>query len=435
MKRRYKKSKQNDPLPEEPKETKKSIPTKEILKQLNNKVQIDLLDKGQQTLLNYKFIIDSFEKAYKAFNNNDESTKEELLKVLNEVNKARIGQEKKYINAQKELKPIEKDSKSSEDLYNLKMKKLKDKKNIYEKIVEKAKKTEEERLNIPNIYKEKIEKLVKETEDFIHEKQDEVNNMSEERRALIDINKQYRDEIKKYYEEGEQLKEGFEQMFKEAQQAINMLEGGGNPLNKVLDMFKNNSGENMLFKSSQLKSTLETYQKQNKEIEDMKIKGRNEYERIKKEIDDKAHESILLCAENQELKNLINNADKEEAKKLMDERSKILQKLEMMQNLGRKYEEQIDELSQVKKKKKKNKHNKKNKKKKKDNACAHDHDHDHEHSHDHGHEHGHAEQPNVEDEEEKEEEDEEKEEEEKPKKINNSINQINQINQITFSDN
>jgi hypothetical protein len=370
---------------------------KEQIKNCKLYLNLDLSSKSAGGLLPYKFILDSLSKSLENKDKTDEDSYNKLREIFISVNKAnfdiKIGNIKK-----KNEKPNKIDLDEAEGLFQQKHKVYEERKNFYNKLVEKGNKLQEDRNDMIKSYEEKKQKLIDESNDYVKNLQKETDPENPERKKLLEENENLKKQIQDTIQEGLKMKDDFDKMLKDSGLSLDNLEKTkGLDIQNTLNQFQEKTTSQIMLNTS-LKTQLLEIKGKNAELERFKVTAENQCEQFEKEIKNKVDESMKLSYENLDMQNRIqaSSQNKVEVLNLIKEQQALLKKINMMKSLNTKYIKQYEELTGEKiSKKKKKKKNKNKNKKKKDNTnstssttTGHDHEHD-EHCHDHEHEHEH----------------------------------------------
>jgi len=368
---------------------------KEQIKNCKLYLNLDLSSKSAGGLLPYKFILDSLSKSLENKDKTDEDSYNKLREIFISVNKAnfdiKIGNIKK-----KNEKPNKIDLDEAEGLFQQKHKVYEERKNFYNKLVEKGNKLQEDRNDMIKSYEEKKQKLIDESNDYVKNLQKETDPENPERKKLLEENENLKKQIQDTIQEGLKMKDDFDKMLKDSGLSLDNLEKTkGLDIQNTLNQFQEKTTSQIMLNTS-LKTQLLEIKGKNAELERFKVTAENQCEQFEKEIKNKVDESMKLSYENLDMQNRIqaSSQNKVEVLNLIKEQQALLKKINMMKSLNTKYIKQYEELTGEKiSKKKKKKKNKNKNKKKKDNtnstssiSTGHDHEHD-EHCHEHEHEH------------------------------------------------
>ena len=370
---------------------------KEQIKNCKLYLNLDLSSKSAGGLLPYKFILDSLSKSLENKDKTDEDSYNKLREIFISVNKAnfdiKIGNIKK-----KNEKPNKIDLDEAEGLFQQKHKVYEERKNFYNKLVEKGNKLQEDRNDMIKSYEEKKQKLIDESNDYVKNLQKETDPENPERKKLLEENENLKKQIQDTIQEGLKMKDDFDKMLKDSGLSLDNLEKTkGLDIQNTLNQFQEKTTSQIMLNTS-LKTQLLEIKGKNAELERFKVTAENQCEQFEKEIKNKVDESMKLSYENLDMQNRIqaSSQNKVEVLNLIKEQQALLKKINMMKSLNTKYIKQYEELTGEKiSKKKKKKKNKNKNKKKKDNTnstssttTGHDHEHD-EHCHEHEHENEH----------------------------------------------
>ena len=370
---------------------------KEQIKNCKLYLNLDLSSKSAGGLLPYKFILDSLSKSLENKDKTDEDSYNKLREIFISVNKAnfdiKIGNIKK-----KNEKPNKIDLDEAEGLFQQKHKVYEERKNFYNKLVEKGNKLQEDRNDMIKSYEEKKQKLIDESNDYVKNLQKETDPENPERKKLLEENENLKKQIQDTIQEGLKMKDDFDKMLKDSGLSLDNLEKTkGLDIQNTLNQFQEKTTSQIMLNTS-LKTQLLEIKGKNAELERFKVTAENQCEQFEKEIKNKVDESMKLSYENLDMQNRIqaSSQNKVEVLNLIKEQQALLKKINMMKSLNTKYIKQYEELTGEKiSKKKKKKKNKNKNKKKKDNTnstssttTGHDHEHD-EHCHEHEHEYEH----------------------------------------------
>ena len=370
---------------------------KEQIKNCKLYLNLDLSSKSAGGLLPYKFILDSLSKSLENKDKTDEDSYNKLREIFISVNKAnfdiKIGNIKK-----KNEKPNKIDLDEAEGLFQQKHKVYEERKNFYNKLVEKGNKLQEDRNDMIKSYEEKKQKLIDESNDYVKNLQKETDPENPERKKLLEENENLKKQIQDTIQEGLKMKDDFDKMLKDSGLSLDNLEKTkGLDIQNTLNQFQEKTTSQIMLNTS-LKTQLLEIKGKNAELERFKVTAENQCEQFEKEIKNKVDESMKLSYENLDMQNRIqaSSQNKVEVLNLIKEQQALLKKINMMKSLNTKYIKQYEELTGEKiSKKKKKKKNKNKNKKKKDNTnstssttTGHDHEHD-EHCHEHEDEHEH----------------------------------------------
>ena len=368
---------------------------KEQIKNCKLYLNLDLSSKSAGGLLPYKFILDSLSKSLENKDKTDEDSYNKLREIFISVNKAnfdiKIGNIKK-----KNEKPNKIDLDEAEGLFQQKHKVYEERKNFYNKLVEKGNKLQEDRNDMIKSYEEKKQKLIDESNDYVKNLQKETDPENPERKKLLEENENLKKQIQDTIQEGLKMKDDFDKMLKDSGLSLDNLEKTkGLDIQNTLNQFQEKTTSQIMLNTS-LKTQLLEIKGKNAELERFKVTAENQCEQFEKEIKNKVDENMKLSYENLDMQNRIqaSSQNKVEVLNLIKEQQALLKKINMMKSLNTKYIKQYEELTGEKiSKKKKKKKNKNKNKKKKDNTnstssttTGHDHEHD-EHCHEHEHEH------------------------------------------------
>ena len=368
---------------------------KEQIKNCKLYLNLDLSSKSAGGLLPYKFILDSLSKSLENKDKTDEDSYNKLREIFISVNKAnfdiKIGNIKK-----KNEKPNKIDLDEAEGLFQQKHKVYEERKNFYNKLVEKGNKLQEDRNDMIKSYEEKKQKLIDESNDYVKNLQKETDPENPERKKLLEENENLKKQIQDTIQEGLKMKDDFDKMLKDSGLSLDNLEKTkGLDIQNTLNQFQEKTTSQIMLNTS-LKTQLLEIKGKNAELERFKVTAENQCEQFEEEIKNKVDESMKLSYENLDMQNRIqaSSQNKVEVLNLIKEQQALLKKINMMKSLNTKYIKQYEELTGEKiSKKKKKKKNKNKNKKKKDNTnstssttTGHDHEHD-EHCHEHEHEH------------------------------------------------
>ena len=368
---------------------------KEQIKNCKLYLNLDLSSKSAGGLLPYKFILDSLSKSLENKDKTDEDSYNKLREIFISVNKAnfdiKIGNIKK-----KNEKPNKIDLDEAEGLFQQNHKVYEERKNFYNKLVEKGNKLQEDRNDMIKSYEEKKQKLIDESNDYVKNLQKETDPENPERKKLLEENENLKKQIQDTIQEGLKMKDDFDKMLKDSGLSLDNLEKTkGLDIQNTLNQFQEKTTSQIMLNTS-LKTQLLEIKGKNAELERFKVTAENQCEQFEKEIKNKVDESMKLSYENLDMQNRIqaSSQNKVEVLNLIKEQQALLKKINMMKSLNTKYIKQYEELTGEKiSKKKKKKKNKNKNKKKKDNTnstssttTGHDHEHD-EHCHEHEHEH------------------------------------------------
>ena len=367
---------------------------KEQIKNCKLYLNLDLSSKSAGGLLPYKFILDSLSKSLENKDKTDEDSYNKLREIFISVNKAnfdiKIGNIKK-----KNEKPNKIDLDEAEGLFQQKHKVYEERKNFYNKLVEKGNKLQEDRNDMIKSYEEKKQKLIDESNDYVKNLQKETDPENPERKKLLEENENLKKQIQDTIQEGLKMKDDFDKMLKDSGLSLDNLEKTkGLDIQNTLNQFQEKTTSQIMLNTS-LKTQLLEIKGKNAELERFKVTAENQCEQFEKEIKNKVDESMKLSYENLDMQNRIqaSSQNKVEVLNLIKEQQALLKKINMMKSLNTKYIKQYEELTGEKiSKKKKKKKNKNKNKKKKDNTnstssttTGHDHEND-EHCHEHEHE-------------------------------------------------
>ena len=367
---------------------------KEQIKNCKLYLNLDLSSKSAGGLLPYKFILDSLSKSLENKDKTDEDSYNKLREIFISVNKAnfdiKIGNIKK-----KNEKPNKIDLDEAEGLFQQKHKVYEERKNFYNKLVEKGNKLQEDRNDMIKSYEEKKQKLIDESNDYVKNLQKETDPENPERKKLLEENENLKKQIQDTIQEGLKMKDDFDKMLKDSGLSLDNLEKTkGLDIQNTLNQFQEKTTSQIMLNTS-LKTQLLEIKGKNAELERFKVTAENQCEQFEKEIKNKVDESMKLSYENLDMQNRIqaSSQNKVEVLNLIKEQQALLKKINMMKSLNTKYIKQYEELTGEKiSKKKKKKKNKNKNKKKKDNTnstssttTGHDHEHD-EHCHEHEYE-------------------------------------------------
>ena len=370
---------------------------KEQIKNCKLYLNLDLSSKSAGGLLPYKFILDSLSKSLENKDKTDEDSYNKLREIFISVNKAnfdiKIGNIKK-----KNEKPNKIDLDEAEGLFQQKHKVYEERKNFYNKLVEKGNKLQEDRNDMIKSYEEKKQKLIDESNDYVKNLQKETDPENPERKKLLEENENLKKQIQDTIQEGLKMKDDFDKMLKDSGLSLDNLEKTkGLDIQNTLNQFQEKTTSQIMLNTS-LKTQLLEIKGKNAELERFKVTAENQCEQFEKEIKNKVDESMKLSYENLDMQNRIqaSSQNKVEVLNLIKEQQALLKKINMMKSLNTKYIKQYEELTGEKiSKKKKKKKNKNKNKKKKDNTnstssttTGNDHEHD-EHCHEHEHEYEH----------------------------------------------
>ena len=368
---------------------------KEQIKNCKLYLNLDLSSKSAGGLLPYKFILDSLSKSLENKDKTDEDSYNKLREIFISVNKAnfdiKIGNIKK-----KNEKPNKIDLDEAEGLFQQNHKVYEERKNFYNKLVEKGNKLQEDRNDMIKSYEEKKQKLIDESNDYVKNLQKETDPENPERKKLLEENENLKKQIQDTIQEGLKMKDDFDKMLKDSGLSLDNLEKTkGLDIQNTLNQFQEKTTSQIMLNTS-LKTQLLEIKGKNAELERFKVTAENQCEQFEKEIKNKVDESMKLSYENLDMQNRIqaSSQNKVEVLNLIKEQQALLKKINMMKSLNTKYIKQYEELTGEKiSKKKKKKKNKNKNKKKKDNTnstssttTGHDHD---EHCHEPEHEHEH----------------------------------------------
>ena len=365
---------------------------KEQIKNCKLYLNLDLSSKSAGGLLPYKFILDSLSKSLENKDKTDEDSYNKLREIFISVNKAnfdiKIGNIKK-----KNEKPNKIDLDEAEGLFQQKHKVYEERKNFYNKLVEKGNKLQEDRNDMIKSYEEKKQKLIDESNDYVKNLQKETDPENPERKKLLEENENLKKQIQDTIQEGLKMKDDFDKMLKDSGLSLDNLEKTkGLDIQNTLNQFQEKTTSQIMLNTS-LKTQLLEIKGKNAELERFKVTAENQCEQFEKEIKNKVDESMKLSYENLDMQNRIqaSSQNKVEVLNLIKEQQALLKKINMMKSLNTKYIKQYEELTGEKISKKKKKKKNKNKKKK-DNTnstssttTGHDHEHD-EHCHEHEYE-------------------------------------------------
>ena len=367
---------------------------KEQIKNCKLYLNLDLSSKSAGGLLPYKFILDSLSKSLENKDKTDEDSYNKLREIFISVNKAnfdiKIGNIKK-----KNEKPNKIDLDEAEGLFQQKHKVYEERKNFYNKLVEKGNKLQEDRNDMIKSYEEKKQKLIDESNDYVKNLQKETDPENPERKKLLEENENLKKQTQDTIQEGLKMKDDFDKMLKDSGLSLDNLEKTkGLDIQNTLNQFQEKTTSQIMLNTS-LKTQLLEIKGKNAELERFKVTAENQCEQFEKEIKNKVDESMKLSYENLDMQNRIqaSSQNKVEVLNLIKEQQALLKKINMMKSLNTKYIKQYEELTGEKiSKKKKKKKNKNKNKKKKDNTnstssttTGHDHEHD-EHCHEHEYE-------------------------------------------------
>ena len=367
---------------------------KEQIKNCKLYLNLDLSSKSAGGLLPYKFILDSLSKSLENKDKTDEDSYNKLREIFISVNKAnfdiKIGNIKK-----KNEKPNKIDLDEAEGLFQQKHKVYEERKNFYNKLVEKGNKLQEDRNDMIKSYEQKKQKLIDESNDYVKNLQKETDPENPERKKLLEENENLKKQIQDTIQEGLKMKDDFDKMLKDSGLSLDNLEKTkGLDIQNTLNQFQEKTTSQIMLNTS-LKTQLLEIKGKNAELERFKVTAENQCEQFEKEIKNKVDESMKLSYENLDMQNRIqaSSQNKVEVLNLIKEQQALLKKINMMKSLNTKYIKQYEELTGEKiSKKKKKKKNKNKNKKKKDNTnstssttTGHDHEHD-EHCHEHEYE-------------------------------------------------
>ena len=382
---------------------------KEQIKNCKLYLNLDLSSKSAGGLLPYKFILDSLSKSLENKDKTDEDSYNKLREIFISVNKAnfdiKIGNIKK-----KNEKPNKIDLDEAEGLFQQKHKVYEERKNFYNKLVEKGNKLQEDRNDMIKSYEEKKQKLIDESNDYVKNLQKETDPENPERKKLLEENENLKKQIQDTIQEGLKMKDDFDKMLKDSGLSLDNLEKTkGLDIQNTLNQFQEKTTSQIMLNTS-LKTQLLEIKGKNAELERFKVTAENQCEQFEKEIKNKVDESMKLSYENLDMQNRIqaSSQNKVEVLNLIKEQQALLKKINMMKSLNTKYIKQYEELTgekiSKKKKKKKNKNKNKNKKKKENasSTASTTTEHEHDHAHCHGHEHEHENEDSEEEEEEEE---------------------------------
>ena len=387
---------------------------KEQIKNCKLYLNLDLSSKSAGGLLPYKFILDSLSKSLENKDKTDEDSYNKLREIFISVNKAnfdiKIGNIKK-----KNEKPNKIDLDEAEGLFQQKHKVYEERKNFYNKLVEKGNKLQEDRNDMIKSYEEKKQKLIDESNDYVKNLQKETDPENPERKKLLEENENLKKQIQDTIQEGLKMKDDFDKMLKDSGLSLDNLEKTkGLDIQNTLNQFQEKTTSQIMLNTS-LKTQLLEIKGKNAELERFKVTAENQCEQFEKEIKNKVDESMKLSYENLDMQNRIqaSSQNKVEVLNLIKEQQALLKKINMMKSLNTKYIKQYEELTgeKISKKKKKKKNKNKNKKKKDNTSSAasttteqeHEHEHD-EHCHENEHEHEHENNDGDSDDDEEEEE-------------------------------
>ena len=224
-------------------------------------------------------------------------------------------------------------------------------------------------MNIQNIFI--IKKLIRESEQYVKDLQKKSDPNEPVRKKLLEENQKLKVDIQKYVNEGIKLKEELDKQIREGSLDIqNLEENSKKNIQSKIETFQEKT-KGGIFLNASLKSELIQLQQRNHELERFKRIADEQYKKLELEIKAKVNETIMISTENIELQARINESqkNKEELYELINEKEKLLKKINLMKGLNDNYKSQYKELigeTAKKKKKRKNKNKKKNKKKQTD---------------------------------------------------------------------
>ena len=340
---------------------------KEQIKNCKLYLNLDLSSKSAGGLLPYKFILDSLSRSLENKDKTDEDSYNKLREIFISVNKAnfdiKIGNIKK-----KNEKPNKIDLDEAEGLFQQKHKVYEERKNFYNKLVEKGNKLQEDRNDMIKSYEEKKQKLIDESNDYVKNLQKETDPENPERKKLLEENENLKKQIQDTIQEGLKMKDDFDKMLKDSGLSLDNLEKTkGLDIQNTLNQFQEKTTSQIMLNTS-LKTQLLEIKGKNAELERFKVTAENQCEQFEKEIKNKVDESMKLSYENLDMQNRIqaSSQNKVEVLNLIKEQQALLKKINMMKSLNTKYIKQYEELTgeKISKKKKKKKNKNKNKKKK-----------------------------------------------------------------------
>ena len=311
---------------------------KEQIKNCKLYLNLDLSSKSAGGLLPYKFILDSLSKSLENKDKTDEDSYNKLREIFISVNKAnfdiKIGNIKK-----KNEKPNKIDLDEAEGLFQQKHKVYEERKNFYNKLVEKGNKLQEDRNDMIKSYEEKKQKLIDESNDYVKNLQKETDPENPERKKLLEENENLKKQIQDTIQEGLKMKDDFDKMLKDSGLSLDNLEKTkGLDIQNTLNQFQEKTTSQIMLNTS-LKTQLLEIKGKNAELERFKVTAENQCEQFEKEIKNKVDESMKLSYENLDMQNRIqaSSQNKVEVLNLIKEQQALLKKINMMKSLNTKY--------------------------------------------------------------------------------------------------
>ena len=343
---------------------------KEQIKNIKQYLDLDLSSKSAGGLLPYKIVLNSLSQVLELKDHKDESSTNKMRDILLSVNKANLDLKINNIKKMGE-KPLPKDLYYAEELFKVRNKKCEERKNFHNKLVDKGNKMQEDKIEMIKKYEEERKNLIRESEQYVKDLQKKSDPNEPVRKKLLEENQKLKVDIQKYVNEGIKLKEELDKQIREGSLDIqNLEENSKKNIQSKIETFQEKT-KGGIFLNASLKSELIQLQQRNHELERFKRIADEQYKKLELEIKAKVNETIMISTENIELQARINESqkNKEELYELINEKEKLLKKINLMKGLNDNYKSQYKELigeTAKKKKKRKNKNKKKNKKKQTD---------------------------------------------------------------------
>ncbi|MCQ2817034.1 MAG: hypothetical protein MJ252_07195 [archaeon] len=314
-------------------------------------LNLDLESMSSANQLKLKFYTDILESALECKNNS-----EKLFNLFLEANKKEINFHSDLIKYQQEKNELDQALTKARETQEINMKKLEDKDKFQKLIIAKANKLQEDKQKVHDEEQEKQRQVIEEAEAYVKDLAQKQQDEQKERERLIELNTSYRNEIQKCLMEGMGLKDEFEKQLKESEKRMKMFDvnklgkigglaglGGGNTSGSTEE---DGTEEGGIFELTRLRTELTANNDKLKEMEGLKKMVSDQEKKVLDDMNKKKEESIFLATENDEIRTRLSMGiqNKEKIIELNKELEKRKNKLQMMNNLNKKFNDQYKQL-------------------------------------------------------------------------------------------
>ena len=235
-------------------------------------------------------------------------------------------------------------------------KKSNDKEKFSNLLLEKIKSINEEKIKIIQDITEKRNEIVIETENYVKDIQTKFQNELPQKQKLLEENQKLRDELEDFTKKSSCMKEEIEKEISDKEKMnIDLQSDFINKYKNKLEKIQTEK-ETLFIENIKLKTEIEEYKKTKDDRESTHQKYVMEWEKFAKENEDvynifflskiqKKKDLILYSKENMEIRMSIHeNMSLEKFNEMNKEFQKTKNQLNAMNNLGRKYQDQIEKL-------------------------------------------------------------------------------------------